>query len=159
MSKHPLADATTSFPSLENTSLPIDLFEALRRLQNFQKIDIPSTSEVHYAKAVERLNNAAKLMASAGVHAEANALLAWPYELHESILIDIRAKKPHAVLVLGYLAIFFAAIEKSFWYCRGWAGALFEEVEKLLSGQPKFLELLEWPRRVMVEHYDYKWLA
>lgn len=91
----------------------------------------------------------------AGVHAECGTVLLWPYNLHESILLDMQAKRPHALLLLAYVGVLFGSLEKSFWYIRGWAKSIIDEVDTLLAGQPRFLELLEWPKRNAAGFHGY----
>ncbi|CAM1505776.1 Fc.00g114130.m01.CDS01 [Cosmosporella sp. VM-42] len=140
-------------PTLEYTSLPPDTFEALWALRVFQKSEIPSTSDEHYAGAIESLEKSARAIACAGIHAEVGTILSWPYGVHDSILADMRTRKPHALLLLAYIAVFFGVMDKSFWFVRGWGKGLLREVEDLLSGHTRFLEYLKWPRKQMVELY------
>ncbi|KAH6879843.1 hypothetical protein B0T10DRAFT_582520 [Thelonectria olida] len=69
----------------------------------------------------QSLECSAKLIALAGAHIETGAVLAWMYGIHESILMDIRSHRPHALVILAYYSVFLATLEKRFWYARGWA--------------------------------------
>lgn len=138
--------AVISYPPLDNTCLPLDTWDALRRLSAFHEADLPSNSFEHYHKAVKDLQAATRLFAVSGMFAEAGAVLSWLYDVHESILVDLNSHHPHALLLYSYLMVYFAAIEKHFWYVRGWTHVFLEEIEKGLASLPKFLELLQWPK-------------
>ncbi|KAM5386485.1 hypothetical protein ACJZ2D_000448 [Fusarium nematophilum] len=79
------------YPTLDNTFLPSDLWDVARQLRAFQETEVPLDSLVHYRKAVNDLEYSARLVASAGAHAESGAVIAWLYSLDEEILVDIGA--------------------------------------------------------------------
>lgn len=132
---------------IEHTNLPLDTEDALRELGKFQSMEIPSTSDEHYAKAFAGLYTSAKLIAAAGVYAESGAVLCWLYLIDDCIVLDIRARKPHALLLLAYYAVLLATLERSFWYIEGWSRPLVEQIEVLFAGKPRFLDLLRWPKK------------
>ncbi|KAM5343769.1 hypothetical protein ACJ41O_012306 [Fusarium nematophilum] len=135
------------YPTLDNTFLPSDLWDVARQLRAFQETEVPLDSLVHYRKAVNDLEYSARLVASAGAHAESGAVIAWLYSLDEEILVDIGARKLCALLLLAHFCVFLAGIKKNFWYARGWAEPIFGEVECALKGHTRFASLLQWPRR------------
>lgn len=143
-----------NLPCLENTTLPLDTWDAIRQLRTFQEAEAPSSSlERYYSDAVESLECSAKLIALAGAHIETSAVLAWMYGIHESILLDIRSHRPHALVILAYYSVFLATLEKSFWYARGWARQLLDAIEAKLAGKPQYLKMLQWPKHSLVNFY------
>jgi hypothetical protein len=86
------------------------------------------------------------LIALAGTHAEAGTVVFWPYMLHESLVVDFRASHPHSLVILAFYAVFFAALEKQFWYMRRWASGLIEEVQSRLLSHPIAAVEIRWPR-------------
>ncbi|KPM43315.1 hypothetical protein AK830_g3244 [Neonectria ditissima] len=117
--------------------------------------EIPSASLKPYIGAIDRLEETAKLISCAGVHAEAGAVLAWMYGVDDSVLIDIGAYRPHALLTLAYYSLFLATLEKSFWYSRGWGRQLIDQIETKLAGQSKFLQLFQWPKQKLTDLYRW----
>ncbi|KAK7408412.1 hypothetical protein QQX98_009397 [Neonectria punicea] len=148
-------DPPAGYPSLENSLLPIDTWAAIGRLRDFQEAEIPSASLKHYVESIERLEETAKLIACAGVHVEAGAVIAWMYGIDDSVLMDIGAYRPHALLTLAYYSLFLATLEKNFWYSRGWGRQLLEQIETKLAGQSKFLQLFQWPKQKLTDLYQW----
>lgn len=128
-----------SLPSLENSLLPLDT----------------STSLEHYLDLVDRLEDNAKLIARAGPYVECGAVLAWIYGIHDSILMDIAAYRPHALLILAYYSLFLSTLERNHWYTKGWSRQLVENIEIQLIGQTKFLELFQWPKQKLAESHHW----
>ncbi|RSL74502.1 hypothetical protein CEP51_011536 [Fusarium floridanum] len=133
-------------PPLDNSPLPPDTWDALKRLRAFQEADIPSGGISHYLHAVGQLEISAKLFAFAGLYAETGAAIFWLYTIDDSIFIDLNSQKPHALLLFAYFLVHIAALEGNFWYLRGWARQIMIKIEEGLVGQPKFQELLQWPK-------------
>ncbi|KAH7143393.1 hypothetical protein EDB81DRAFT_759839 [Dactylonectria macrodidyma] len=106
-------------PSLENSVLSLDTWDAIDELRAFMETAVPASSLEHHAKAVEKLFECAKLIAVAGVYFEAGGVVVFMYSIYETILMDIGARRPHALVILTYYAIFLATMEKNFWYSRG----------------------------------------
>ncbi|KAJ4256887.1 hypothetical protein NW762_008983 [Fusarium torreyae] len=134
-------------PSFENTYLPNDTFKALRCLQEFQSMDLPHSCLEDYQTAAVRLEYAAKLIALAGYNAESGVVLGWLFQLSERLLPDIEAQKSHALVLMAYFAVFLLSLETNFWYSRGWARQIFEQVESKLGEDAHFREVLRWPRK------------
>lgn len=134
--------------------MPFDTWDALGKLRAFQEQDLLSSSLERYNASVYSLEGGFRLAAVAGTVVEPGAVMAWWNAIPESILDDIRAYQPHAILILAYFSILLVSIEKNFWYPRGWGKRLLEEVETRLLGQPKFAEQLQWPRNAMSELYN-----
>ncbi|RSL55469.1 hypothetical protein CEP54_009372 [Fusarium duplospermum] len=133
-------------PPLDNTLLPPDTWDALKRLRAFQEADIPSGGVGHYLHAVGQLETSAKLFAFAGLYAETGAALFWLYTVDDSIFIDLNAQRPHALLLFAHFLVHVAALERTFWYLKGWSRQIMVKIEEGLVGQPKFQELLQWPK-------------
>lgn len=133
-------------PPLDHSPLPPDTWDALKRLRAFQEADIPSGGVSHYLHAVGQLETSAKLFALAGLHVETGAAIFWLYTVHDSIFIDLNAQRPHALLLFAYFLVHLAVLEGSFWYLRGWARQLMVKIEDGLADQPRFQELLQWPK-------------
>ncbi|KAF5012046.1 hypothetical protein FDECE_1867 [Fusarium decemcellulare] len=142
-------------PSLENSTLPPDTWGALQRLRAFQEADIPSIGLKHYHHAVHQLETSAKLFALSGLYTEAGAVLFWVYTIDDSILIDLNARRPHALLLFAYFLVHLASLERNFWYMRGWAQQSIDQIEEGMAGQPKFLDLLQWPKERIAERVGW----
>ncbi|QPC61320.1 hypothetical protein HYE67_003551 [Fusarium culmorum] len=143
------------YPNLDNSTLPRDTWTSLRRLRAFQEADIPATGLQHYAEALDDLETSAKLFAAAGVQSESGAVQFWLYSVHDSILLDLAAHRPHALLLFAYYLVHWAVIERKFWYMRGWSRQLIAKIEEGLIGQPMFLEMLNWPKQKIAEALAY----
>lgn len=135
-----------SIPGVEYSNLPLDIVEALTNLRQFHSTDLPSASVEPYVKAVEGLLDSVKCMAAAGVHAEVGCVMSWAYMIDDCILVDMRERKPHAMLLIAYYAVLVGALERPFWYMRGWARPVVQQIEILLADQPRFAELMCWPK-------------
>ncbi|KAH6955883.1 hypothetical protein BKA56DRAFT_503162 [Ilyonectria sp. MPI-CAGE-AT-0026] len=144
-----------NIPSLENSLLPLDTWDAIGRLRDFYKTDLPSTSLEHYLELVDKLEENAKLIARAGPYVECGAVIAWIYGIHDSIIMDIAAYRPHALLILAYYSLFLSTLERNHWYTKGWSKQLIEDIEVHLIGQPKFLELFQWPKEKLAESHHW----
>ncbi|KAM0420795.1 hypothetical protein ACHAPT_011456 [Fusarium lateritium] len=138
-------------PPLESSLMPPDTWDALQRLRAFQEADIPSGGLNHYLEAVEKLETSTKIYAFGGMYTESGAALFWLYTVDDSIFIDFSARRPHALLLFAHFLVHLAALERNFWYLRGWARQAIAKIEDGLVGQPKFLELLQWPRERISE--------
>lgn len=77
--------------------------------------------------------------------------MVWLHNTSESVLLDIAAYRPHGLLVLAYYCIFWAALDKHFWYARAWPRQLFDVVEAKLTGREKAMCILQWPRQKLIE--------
>ncbi|KAH7245009.1 C6 zinc finger domain-containing protein [Fusarium tricinctum] len=133
-------------PSLEKSSLPNDVFDALRHLGSFFQSNIRSDTYKEYEKAVLELLNSAKLMAYAGLHVECGMILFWPYFLPETIIVDMQVHNPYALVLLSYFAVFLRVMEERFWFIKGWGIRLYADIEIQLADQQPFLDLLKWPK-------------
>ncbi|KAI5459415.1 hypothetical protein BGZ63DRAFT_360577 [Mariannaea sp. PMI_226] len=142
-----------TLPSLENTVLPLDTWDAIQRLRVFQEEEVPSSSLEHYLELVDSLHRSAKLIALAGAYVECGAIFVWMYGIHESILMDIDSHRPHALVILAHTTVFLATTEKLYWFARGWARQVFNAIEAKLIGQPKFVNMLQWPKHNLANLY------
>ncbi|WQF90203.1 Putative fungal transcription factor [Colletotrichum destructivum] len=133
-------------PPLEQSLLPRDTFDALRRLGSFFRHDPQLTAPQDYEAAVSELMFSAKLMASAGLHIECGMVLSWPYVLPASILADIQELNPYALVLLSYFSAFLAIMGTRFWVLEGWGTQLLKDIEALLKDLPPFHEILTWPK-------------
>lgn len=133
--------------------LPMDTWDAMSILRAFLEAEVPSSSLDDYTHTIDNLERSIKLVALAGVYVETGAVLAWMYGIRDSILVDVASHRPHALVILGYYSILLATLEKSFWYARGWARQLIDDIEGKLNGQPKHLSMIEWPKKNLVEMY------
>ncbi|KAH7129978.1 hypothetical protein B0J13DRAFT_452073 [Dactylonectria estremocensis] len=140
---------------LGDSILPLDTWDALGKLREFCKAEIPSASLKDYLNSIDRLEDTVKLVACAGVHVEGGAVLAWIYGVEESILVDIGAHRPPALLILSYYVVFLSTLEKNFWYCRGWGRQLTSEIETKVVGEPKCLELFQWPKQRIADMFHW----
>ncbi|CEI68842.1 hypothetical protein FVEN_g11151 [Fusarium venenatum] len=143
------------YPNLDNSALPRDTWAALRRLRAFQEADIPATGLQHYAEALDDLETSVRLFAAAGVQTESGAVQFWLYSVHDGVLLDLAAHRPHALLLFAHYLVHWAVLERKFWYVRGWSQQLMAKIEEGLIGQPMFLEMLNWPKQKVAEALAY----
>lgn len=94
------------------------------------------------------MDHLARLIALAGLNAEAGTVLGWLFSLPESLLPDIRERRPDALILVAYFSVFLLSLEKNFWYSQGWAKQVFEQILAQPIHRPLFPEALHWPRRV-----------
>ena len=80
------------------------------------------------------------------MHNESGTAFAWMYMVDDSIVLDVGHHRAHALLIIAYYSILLVMEEKNFWYARGWAKQLVDQIDAQFDGQPKFLQLMEWPR-------------
>ncbi|KAM0563753.1 hypothetical protein ACHAPJ_001485 [Fusarium lateritium] len=144
-------DEVEPCPSLEHSALPVDTWVALKRLRAFQEADIPAGGLEHYAKAMDNLETSTRLFAAAGLYAEVGVAHFWLYTVDDSVFLDLAAHKPHALLLFAYFFVYLAVFEKTFWFTRGWSQQLMAKIEEGLASQPKFLEMLHWPKQKVAE--------
>ncbi|KAI1072685.1 hypothetical protein LB507_003430 [Fusarium sp. FIESC RH6] len=144
-----------SYPSLENTVLPVDSWVALKRLRAFQESDIPANGLQHYAAALDKLETSVRLLAAAGAHTEAGAVQFWLYAIDDSVLLDLAARRSHALLLFAYWLVHWAVLERKFWYLRGWSRQIMNKIEEALIGRTMFLEMLHWPKQKVAESLAY----
>lgn len=78
--------------------------------------------------------------------ADPRLLMAWAYIVPDTVIGDLRAFGPHAMLLAAYFATLIGCFENSFWYVRGWAKATVNDVDRRVVGWPEFAELMVWPR-------------
>ncbi|KAI9159063.1 Sterol uptake control protein [Paramyrothecium foliicola] len=136
---------------LNQCLLPQDTWQGLQHIKDFQKRELPAASLPDYLKTIESLEDCAKLVALAGPHVECGAVMVWMHSVHESVLLDIAAYRPHGLLILAHYCVLWAALDKNFWYVRTWPRQLFSVVEAKLIGQEKFMAMLQWPRQKLIE--------
>ncbi|KAK7217165.1 hypothetical protein V2G26_005168 [Clonostachys chloroleuca] len=134
-------------PSLEHCPLPHDTYDAIAKLQSFHEQDLPAASQADYRSAIGHFIETIERIAVAGAHYECGAVLVWPYHVEPSLLADLKARRPHGLLVLAYYCVFLALLEKPYWFSRGWSRQLMGEIEASFAGQPMFLDMLKWPKR------------
>jgi hypothetical protein len=97
------------------------------------------------------LETSAKLFSAAGIHTEVGVVQNWLYVIDDSLLIDLAACRPHALLLFAYYLIYWAVLERKFWFMRNWSLQVMTKIEKILTGQPEFLEMLDWPKQSVIE--------
>ncbi|KAH7232647.1 hypothetical protein B0J15DRAFT_432677 [Fusarium solani] len=134
--------------SLDNSHLPSDTLAALESLRHFLSGRISENCLPFYQSAVDHRDHLASLIALAGLNSEAGTVLGWLFSLPESLLPDIRERRPEALILVAYFSVFLLSLEKNFWYSQGWAKQVFEQILAQLIHRPRFLEALRWPRRV-----------
>ncbi|KAK9847346.1 hypothetical protein MYU51_019555 [Penicillium brevicompactum] len=139
------------FPSLKHSLLPVDTFDALSNLRVFFEAELAPEKRRPYLDAVRKLETAARLVARAGLDTEVGTTLFWVSEVNESIIYDMRAFEHPALTLIAYFAVFMAALEKTFWYVRGWAKAVVREVNIQLSDSPRVAQVSKWPEKKVWE--------
>lgn len=136
----------SSKPSLMHSPLPHDFFQALTRLRSFLGSQDFLADQAGYSQAVSALDLSASHIAHAGVNIEAGAILLWPFFLPDSIVAHIKGLRPHALLVLSYYAVLLSALERSYWWLRGWGSELLDDITSHLHDQPSLQDMLAWPK-------------
>jgi hypothetical protein len=104
-----------------------------------------------YLDAVKKLETAARLVSRAGLDIEVGTTLFWISDVHESIISDTRAFDHPALVLMAHFAVFMAALEKTFWYVRGWAKCVVRDVSNQISDQPRVAQALTWPEKKVWE--------
>lgn len=87
----------------------------------------------------------------AGVNVEVGAILLWPFFLPESVVNDIKDHKPEALLILAYYAVFVNALDRIYWFLRGWGRELLKDINDEIEVQEPCRDFLDWPRRHILE--------
>lgn len=130
---------------MDNCRLPGGIFEALRDLSIFLHINLTEARWSDYEFAVKEIRKAAILMANAGPRPEIGMLLFFPYTISETIVSDIQAMDPFAVILLSYFTLLLKAMEPTFWFMQGWSKRLFETVERRLRDDSRWWDIAKWP--------------
>lgn len=100
-----------------------------------------------YLDAVKKLETAARLFSRTGLDIEVGTSLFWISDVHESIISDTRAFEQPALVLVAHFAVFMAALEKTFWYVRGWAKGVVRDVNNQISDQPRVAQVLAWAEK------------
>jgi hypothetical protein len=129
----------------------VDTFDALSNLRLFFEAELAPQNQKPYLDAVKKLETAARLVARAGLDTEAGTTLFWVSEVHESIISDTRTFEYPALALMAHFAVFMAALEKTFWYARGWAKGVVRDVNNQLSDQPRLAQVVKWPEEKVWE--------
>lgn len=87
----------------------------------------------------------------ADVNVEVGAVLLWPFFLPESVVSDIKDHKPQALLILAYYAVFVNALDRIYWFLRGWGQEVFKDIDDHIGVQEPSRDFLDWPRRHIFE--------
>ncbi|KAG7113045.1 Nucleoporin like protein [Verticillium longisporum] len=145
-------DPMNPHPPLENSCLPRDVYQALKRLESAFDSGMQPDFRDDYLKAIDELMKVTRLLAHAGVSVESGMVMFWPYVIPERIMLDIEALNPHALLLLSYYCVFLNILEGRYWYSRGWAKPLMADIDLQLSHHRELAELLKWPKeQIMVD--------
>ncbi|KAG4285038.1 hypothetical protein FPRO06_06298 [Fusarium proliferatum] len=102
-------------PPLYRTALPLDTFQALRRLFAFYRTDLSDCNRADYEFATLQLRKSAILIAHAGPQAEIGMVMFFPYVISASIMSDIQANDPCALVLLSYFSVLLSLVEQQFW--------------------------------------------
>ncbi|KAH6971195.1 hypothetical protein BKA56DRAFT_529467 [Ilyonectria sp. MPI-CAGE-AT-0026] len=133
--------------NLGKRCLPPDTYQAVARLRAFQRCKLPLGSLDQYQLALDNLEACFCLAILSRTHIEAGYIFVWLHHIQDNLRRDLSEYRPHALLLMSYFSVFLASAEKSFWYLKGWARQILDEVVARLAGQPMFLELVEWPKK------------
>ncbi|KAI1465554.1 uncharacterized protein F4812DRAFT_439283 [Daldinia caldariorum] len=138
-------------PSLEYSLIPSDVYNALSRLRRFLTEHVSLKYKGDYEKAVTILEVSAVQIAYADVNVEVGAILLWPFFLPEIVVSDIKDHKPQALLILAYYAVFVNALDRVYWFLRGWGRKLLKDINDQIEAQEPCRDLLDWPHRHICE--------
>ncbi|KAK7595687.1 hypothetical protein V3481_002335 [Fusarium oxysporum f. sp. vasinfectum] len=140
-------------PPLDQSTLPLDAFQALRRLFTFYRSNLSDSDRADYEFATLQLRKAAILIAHAGPQAEIGMVMFFPYVISANVMSDIQANNPYALVLLSYFAVLLGLVERQFWYVKGWSRRLMEAIEIHLDNGPEFLKVATWPRTIIARSY------
>jgi hypothetical protein len=131
---------------LQQSPLPDDVFQAITELRRFFKGEVMEHCE-DYDQGVNALDVAAMQIAHAGINIEMGALLLWPFFVPESVVSDIKMRKPHALIMLAYYAVFLHSQDTTFWFLKGWGRQLLVQICQEIQNEEKFKQVLIWPKK------------
>ncbi|KAK2056280.1 hypothetical protein LY76DRAFT_659948 [Colletotrichum caudatum] len=142
-------------PALHRSPLPADIFDALRRLAAFfdEHLAGDAARRGDYAVAVAELRKAVYLVAHAGARPEVGMVVFWPYVVSDAVMADVQAAAPCAAVLLAHFAVLLCAVERGYWFLRGWSRRLLDAADARLAGLPALAGALAWPRRQISELY------
>ncbi|CZR39216.1 uncharacterized protein FPRO_05592 [Fusarium proliferatum ET1] len=140
-------------PPLDRTALPLDTFQALRRLFAFYRTDLSDCNRADYEFATLQLRKSAILIAHAGTQPEIGMVMFFPYGISASIMSDIQANDPCALVLLSYFSVLLSLVEQQFWYVQGWSRRLISAIDVQLDNDPKFSKVAKWPKTIISRLY------
>ncbi|KAI1016759.1 hypothetical protein LB504_007141 [Fusarium proliferatum] len=140
-------------PPLDRTALPLDTFQALRRLFAFYRDNLSDCNRADYEFATLQLRKAAILIAHAGPQAEIGMVMFFPYVISAGIMSDIQANDPCALLLLSYFSVLLSLVEQQFWYVQGWSQRLVKAIDIQLDSNPKFSKVAKRPKTTIARLY------
>ncbi|KAF5979190.1 sterol uptake control protein 2 [Fusarium bulbicola] len=140
-------------PPLDHSVLPLDTFQALRRLLAFYRTNLSDCNREDYEFASLQLRRSAILIAHAGTQADISMVMFFPYVISASVMSDIQANDPCALVLLSYFSVLLSLIEQQFWYIQGWSTRLIEAIDLQLDGNTKFSKVAKWPKTIMSRLY------
>ncbi|KAJ9419701.1 hypothetical protein FOXG_07018 [Fusarium oxysporum f. sp. lycopersici 4287] len=140
-------------PPLDHSALPMDTFQALRRLFAFYRTNLSDCNRADYEFASLQLRKSAILIAHAGSQAEIGMVMFFPYVISASVMSDIQANDPCALVLLSYFAVLLSLVEQQFWYVQGWSRRLIEAIDLHLDGNTKFSKVAKWPKTIIARHH------
>lgn len=85
-------------------------------------------------------------MVYAGARAEVGMLLFFAYVIPDSVVADIQAASPYAMVLMSYFAVLLNCLESKFWFLRGWSERPLAITERSLVGYTKLQSIIIWPR-------------
>ncbi|KAI1010866.1 hypothetical protein LB503_004917 [Fusarium chuoi] len=136
-------------PPLDRTALPLDTFQALRRLFAFYRTNLSDCNRADYEFATLQLRKAAILIVHAGPQAEIGMVMFFPYVISASIMSDIQANDPYALVLLSYFSVLLSLVEQQFWYVQGWSRRLISAIDAQLDNDSKFSKVAKWPKTII----------
>ncbi|VTT81585.1 unnamed protein product [Fusarium fujikuroi] len=140
-------------PPLDRTALPLDTFQALRRLFAFYHTNLSDCNRADYEFAALQLRKSAILIAHAGTQPEIGMVMFFPYGISASIMSDIQANDPCALVLLSYFSVLLSLVEQQFWYVQGWSRRLISAIDVHLDNDPKFSKVAKWPKTIISRLY------
>ena len=141
-------------PDTMHTLLPEDTFNIIAELRTFLAAELGDKDHnlADYSAAVDSLETVARLTARAGMKADPIFILYWPTIVGESVVIDIRAYKPSALILLAHFFVFFSMLERQFWFAQGWAKAIVSDIDTKVRGNPRMAQMMRWPLKRVWEY-------
>lgn len=130
----------------EHSVLPTDACSAFSQLKSFYEGEDLLPNHEDYIKVAERMEVSSKLIAGQGPDTELGLVMWWAYDIPPTIMSDIQQHKPHALLLLAYYSVILSTTDRRYWFLRGWARQLLDDVDRRLRSKDRFLEWLVWPR-------------
>ncbi|KAH8590093.1 hypothetical protein B0O99DRAFT_522052 [Bisporella sp. PMI_857] len=139
-------DVTDANLSLEFSPLPSNTFEVLADLRFFMRSQANLANREDIDEAISKLRIMTVQIAESGTNIEFATFMIWPYFLPDTFVLDIKEKRPHALVVLAYFVPFLAILERDYWFFKGMGRNLLNQIDACLEDHSALRVYLDWPK-------------